>query len=237
MADQRCVDGVVGVQASTALGADHDVAVAARVEGFAAQVGFERLLIDQDVDGRAGPLRAGRRGGSGAGHGNEGVRASLRLCACKVGGRGVVAQASSGIGPVGLPLGFEEPGEDLVELDTGEFGEIARQSPAPVGTGPDLETPIGVSTFVPRSIAVGIGERLPGSRPTLELVERLLDGIVEERGSIAFEHGGLDAGVGGDASHQLALANTDDAVGLGDGPVGQRVVEAGGLHSAVCVRT
>ncbi len=48
---------------------------------------------------------------------------------------------------------------------------------------------------------------------------------------------GGDAGVGGDACHQLALGDADIAVGLCNRPVGQGVVEAGGLHPAVCFGT
>ena len=179
-ADQSGVDRVVGVQAPSALGAHDDVAVSARVGGFAAQVCFERFVVDQDVHRGARGLRAGRCGRGGAGHRDEGVGVLLLLGSCQVVGGGGAAESSAGVGPVALPFGFEEPGEDLVELGPVELGQAAAEDPAAVGPRSDREVARRLLVFALREVTCGVGEGLPGSGTSFELVERLLDCVVEK---------------------------------------------------------
>ena len=92
----------------------------------------------------------------------------------------VVAEAVAGVGPVGVPFGFEEPGEDLVELASGQLSEVARQGPSALGAGPDGDVAVGVEAFVAVAVAVGIGEGFPHACPSFELVERAVDRIVQQ---------------------------------------------------------
>jgi hypothetical protein len=57
---QRGVDHVVGMQLMPPFGAADDLAVAGGVDGLAAQARLEGVLVDQEVDRRAGPRRVGR---------------------------------------------------------------------------------------------------------------------------------------------------------------------------------
>ncbi len=57
----------------------------------------------------------------------------------------------------------------------------------PSGRGRSTKSRLACLAFVLGEVTVGIGECLPGAGSTLELVERLPDGVVEEGGCVAFQ--------------------------------------------------
>ena len=127
-----------------------------------------------------GVCGTGRGGSGGAGHGEEGVGGSLGLGSGEVVGGGGVAEAVAGFGPVGVPFGFEEPGEDLVELGPGRLGEVARQGPATVGVWSHGDVAVGVEALVAGEVAVGVGEGFPHACSAFEFVVRAVDGVVQQ---------------------------------------------------------
>jgi hypothetical protein len=121
----------------------------------------------------------------------------------------------------------------LGEFASGQLGQVAAEGPAAFGTRAQPHVAIGELSFVLGPLTVGVGERLPGTHPTFELVEGLLDCVLEQRRCVTFQHARGDARVGGDARHQLRLGDPDAAIGLSLGPRRQSCVESGGLDSAV----
>ncbi len=170
-------------------------------------------------------------------HGEQGVGAALGFGAGEVVGGCGVAEAVAGVGPVGVPFGFDEPGEDLVELAAGELGKVPGDRPAALGAGTHPDVTVGVQAFVAGEVAVRVGERFPPAGASFELVERLADRIVQECRRVTLQHRSGDARVGCDACHQLRLGDADTAVGFGVGPLGPVVVQAGGLHTTMRFRS
>ena len=141
-----------------------------------------------------------------------------------------------GFGPVAAPFGVDEPREDLVDLAACQFGQVAAEGPAAVGAGTHPDVTVGVEAFVAGTVTVGVGQRFPHPRSSLELVERQADRVVQQRRRITLQHRRRDPRVRRNARHQLRLRDTDTTISLGVGPLGQRLVQARGLHTAIRLR-
>lgn len=82
-------------------------------------------------------------------------------------------------------------------------------------------------------VADGIGERLPHPQIALEFGVRKVHGVIEQHPGVASEDHGVDARVGGNSTHRLALGDADSALGCRCGPLGEAVAHACGLEATV----
>lgn len=92
------------VDLGTALSTTHRVAVARGIVGRSGDLGPQRPIVHQDVQGRQRGLPGARRRGSGQQIGVQRIGAPLTLDPAKIADPRIVAEVLAGLCPVGLPL-------------------------------------------------------------------------------------------------------------------------------------
>ena len=178
-----------------------------RSAGEVGEVGFERLVVDDDVHHRLRRLCAGGSGSGGVEDGDHGVGAALPIGSRQQRLRHHVAVGGGGSVPVGAELGADEPVEDLPQhrpLDGPTVGAEMHL----VADGGDKGVAVVMGPFMLPMGTISIGERLPPGHHDSEVGELQRHRVVDQQLFGVGQLGGATA-VGVDLGDHPHLIDTN----------------------------